>query len=41
LMLFSLLAAVMFVTRKVDWYGGRVGLIQGKAGLGQTPPPLA
>jgi inner membrane protein len=41
LMLFSLLAAVMFVTRKVDWYRGRVGLIQGKVGLAQTPPPLA
>jgi inner membrane protein len=31
LMLFCLLAAVMFVTRKVDWYRGRVGLLQ--------PPP--
>jgi inner membrane protein len=41
LMLFSLLAAVMFVTRKVDWYRGGVALIQGNAGLAQTPPPLA
>jgi inner membrane protein len=30
LMLFFLLAAVMFVTRKVDWYRGRGGLIQAK-----------
>jgi inner membrane protein len=41
LMLFCLLALVMFVTRKVDWYRGRVGLTQGKAGLAQTAPPLA
>ena len=41
LMLFCLLAAVMFVTRKVDWYRGRVGLIQAKTGLAQSPPPLA
>ena len=40
LMLFCLLAAVMFVTRKVDWYRGRVGL-QAKSGLAQSPPPLA
>jgi len=38
LMLFCLLAAVMFVTRKVDWYRSAVGLIQAKAGLAQTPP---
>jgi inner membrane protein len=41
LMLFCLLAAVMFVTRKVDWYRGRVGPIQAKTGFAQTPPPLA
>jgi inner membrane protein len=41
LMLFCILAAVMFVTRKVDWYRARVGPIHYKAGLAQTPPPLA
>jgi inner membrane protein involved in colicin E2 resistance len=40
-MLFCLLAAVMFVTRKVDWYRSSVDLIQGKAGSAQTPQPLA
>ena len=41
LMLFCVLAAVMFVTRKVDWYRGGIGLMQGKTGLTQNPPPLA
>jgi inner membrane protein len=39
LMLFCLLAAVMYVTRKVDWYRGTAELIATKVGsLAQTPP---
>jgi inner membrane protein len=40
LMLFCILAAVMFVTRKVDWYKGKVGAIHSKAALAQTNPPV-
>ena len=39
LMLFGLLAAVMFVTRKVDWYKGTAELLQAKLNPAQTPPP--
>jgi inner membrane protein len=39
LMLFCLLAAVMFVTRKVDWYKGAAESLQAKVSLAQTPPP--
>jgi inner membrane protein len=40
LMLFCLLALVMFVTRKVDWYRGASELLQVSAGSAQvTPPP--
>jgi inner membrane protein len=37
LMLFCLLAAVMFVTRKVDWYRGTAELRQVKVNLAQAP----
>lgn len=36
LMLFCLLATVMFLTRKVDWYKGMVGPVHGKTGMAQT-----
>jgi inner membrane protein len=39
LMLFFVLAAVMFVTRNVDWYRGTTELIGARVGsLGQNPP---
>jgi inner membrane protein len=41
LMLFCLLAAVMFVTRSVDWYRGTAEFLQAKMSLAQTPPPHA
>jgi inner membrane protein len=39
LMLFCLLALVMFVTRKVDWYRGAPESLQSRVGLAQSPPP--
>jgi inner membrane protein len=38
LMLFALLAAVMFITRKVDWYKGADGLLHANMGLAEAPP---
>jgi inner membrane protein len=38
-MLFCLLAVVMYVTRKVDWYSGRAELIATKMGNLAQPPP--
>jgi inner membrane protein len=41
LMLFLLLAAVMFVTRKVDWYRGAGEKLQDSKNLSAVPPPLS
>lgn len=38
LMLFCLLAAVMFVTRRVDWYKGTAESLRARVSLPQTPP---
>ena len=38
LMLFSLLAAVMFITRKIDWYRDTLTLLHAAEGLTEAPP---
>jgi len=37
--LFAVLAGVMAVTRKVDWYKGSAELLGGRAAFAPPPPP--